>query len=135
MTITVEQVVSNDGCVHRGEKLNDKLHGKYTCTHRDGKTLHMERDYVNGKIHGLSKIYNIHGALVNVAVYRNGLPEGEMNTFFLVGTENETKTVDFVGVDGENLTKEIRDSVDDIKNLTDQDRMMIKVKYGVDCIG
>lgn len=104
-----------------------KLEGQWVNFHDTGEVWENSY-YINGQKDGVSCIYKRDGTVLQQNIYKAGKRCGEHRM-----APNEEIEVYFYDGD-DDVTEKVLPLVDDIKNISDEERMLIKIKLNLDCI-
>ena len=84
----------------------------------------------DGEIHGESKEWFENGVLREHSFYKDGVRHGEYKDWYNNGQLWEHSFYK----DDEDITDQVREVVVDILNITSEEKMIIKLKFGIDCL-
>ncbi|AOW19997.1 toxin-antitoxin system YwqK family antitoxin [Urechidicola croceus] len=80
-----------------GKMIDKERIGTWLYYHKDGKSLMVEENYINGKLSGESKVFYPNGKLTKIVHYENGILNGNMKRF----SEDSIIIEDVTYTDGE----------------------------------
>jgi len=106
---------------------NDDLNGPYTYWFDNGNKME-ESTYVDGKLHGLSTEWHPNGNIAKQRAYVRHLAHGIYTKWFENGN---IESISYYS-DDRNVTAEIKSVVKDIANITEYEKTLIQLKFGID---
>ena len=108
---------------------------EYVSYHRNkrvwvhGTRIHYKQEgYL---FHGKYMKYFSDGTIDTQCFYNNGWRTGEYKTYFCSG---KLEFHFFYDNQQRHITNEVEELVEDILNITPEEKMIIKIKFGVDCL-
>ena len=105
---------------------NGSYHGEYKHWHKCG-ILKEHSHHRHGYQHGELKRWLNTGMLSVHTFYKVGRLHGEFRRWWEDGKQNSHAYY----VDGYNMTEEVTNMLGDILNPTDEDRLLVKLKWGI----
>lgn len=104
--------------------VDDMRHGENIHYYKNGQIAVSSR-YYKDKLHGKFVHYMYNGGVSEVTYYKDGRYHG---------ISHDTLGVNFY-YEGSCITPEIKEIVEDINNISDREKTIIKIKYGFGCNG
>ncbi len=111
---------------HYFKNENGQIHGEYKSWWENGQ-LHRRSFYQNGELHGESKLWYPNGRFEEHSFYQNGQLHGESKKWWF---DEQLCRHDF-WLNHNIITKEIKDLVSNINNITDEEKFVILLKWGI----
>jgi len=120
---------TNGQLAEHAHVVNDQLHGECHEYHDNGQ-LWIHQHYVNGKRHGEFKLYYSNGQLYVHTHFVDGKRHGEYKEY------NQNGQLDFHCFYQHHIdiTNQIKSIVNDISNITQQEQLIIQLKYNIPCL-
>lgn len=106
---------------------NQRKQGEYTVRDGDGKLL-LRCIYIDGLRYGESKTWWWNDAINEHCFCDAGNVKGELRTYT---SQGELRLLRFMD-DGTDVTNTVRDIVEDLYNITDEENVILKLKYGTE---
>ena len=106
-----------------------QLQGEFKSKHSNGK-MQAHCRYVNGNPGGECKYWTDDGKLSDHSIYAGGVLHGESRA---CKSNGEQRNHSFY-VNGIVITGEVRALVVDISALTSEEKILIKLRFGIDCL-
>jgi len=110
---------------------NDQLHGEYIDWYMNGQ-LHIHAFYEDGKLHGPYKRWNIKGQLLKHCIFENDSIHGEYKSWH--GNGQLECHFFYIKTGGFIPMQKITDIVKDVSNLTNEEKLLIKLKFNIVCL-
>ena len=94
------------------------------------------------QLNGFYELYNENQQLVKKCIYKENQLHGEFRyskgigliSYLTAQIEDDIIVYHEFYCRGKLITLEVKEIVDDIKNITDEERMIIKLAHGIDCL-
>lgn len=112
-------------CVYAANKIEGLYREWY-----DSGVIRAECFYVNSKLNGLYKEWHKCSALRIKCFYKDNQYHGEYRQWFPDGKDCSH----YFHSDGVEITNEIKSLVSDIKHITTEERVLIKLRFGIECL-
>jgi len=103
-------------------------HGFYVDWHFNGNLWEISNNR-NGRKHGKMIAYSEDGTHYRVSHWEDGEVHGVLYNW---GTKNETLSCREFYYHGHDITYEIKALVDDINNISEQEKTLIAIKYNIE---
>ena len=118
-----------DDTYHYYQDDQGRLQGECKYWHSNGQ-LRSHCYYKDGELHGEFKRWYSNGHLRKHCYYKDSERHGECKWW----DENAAAISHYFYQDGNDITIEVEALVVDIKNITNKERMLIKLKFGIECL-
>ena len=112
---------------HFFEDKDGNIHGEYKFWYANGQLGELEY-FHHGELHGVGKHWFETGDVREHNIYKFGVKHGEYRTWDIHGD----MLMHLFFQNGENISDEIGKELKDILNPTDDERLLIKLKWGID---
>lgn len=110
--------------------VHNQLEGTYFAWHNNGQ-MDTVRRYLNDRLHGQLDAWDEHGNRTVSCMYEHGRMVGEYRRWRPDGTID---TILFCTATREYVTNLVINEIADMDNVTDEEKAIIMIKWGIKCL-
>lgn len=120
---------NNGEISERCSYLDNQLHGEYRAWIGTDQ-IWKHCFYINGKLCGAYRNWYTTGKIREHSFYKDSELHGECKRWFM---DNEISSHNFYSA-GQNISDKIKILVRDVRHITKEEHILIKLKYGISCL-